>query len=324
MYPILRDDAFVGTFTYKNSDKVRYYAENGNGDMFELTKDLYNALLEAEDTHPLLLDKCDKNLINYLKKEKLIHTSRFVFDGGLFNRFIIVPIGDRANRLKKLCRCINFSLPVMSVLIFAISLVIKMLSGRVINYNFSLLGYIIMILLSVLLHELGHMIAGISYNYKICNMGIVLFFLFPIGAYVEAEEDEGELTKKQKIQFSLAGIEMNLLLAGICLILSVVCVDFYTTFTMVAGVNIFMVVLNILPASELDGESALSAALGIESVAENAKKCFITKKWRRKLLHSGLAGYACLGVFAFTVISKIIEMLIIISNVIIIPLMLVI
>ena len=79
----------------------------------------------------------------------------------------------------------------------------------------------------------------------------------------------------------------------------------------VANVNVILAGVNLLPASGLDGESALSAACGINSISEVARKWLTNKKCRKKLLRAGLPGYACFCFFSVTMISKVILWLLI-------------
>ena len=115
----------------------------------------------------------------------------------------------------------------------------------------------------------------------------------------------------EDIQFALAGVEVNLLMAGICLILAMQSYQWSRTMFSVANVNVILAGVNLLPASGLDGESALSAACGINSISEVARKWLTNKKCRKKLLRAGLPGYACFCFFSVTMISKVILWLLI-------------
>lgn len=126
-----------------------------------------------------------------------------------------------------------------------------------------------------------------------------------------AHEDMEDATKAEKIQFALAGVEVNLLMAGICLILAMQSYQWSRTMFSVANVNVILAGVNLLPASGLDGESALSAACGINSISEVARKWLTNKKCRKKLLRAGLPGYACFCFFSVTMISKVILWLLI-------------
>jgi Zn-dependent protease len=157
---------------------------------------------------------------------------------------------------------------------------------------------------------LGHLIAGLAYGYNISDTGILLLGIIPLGAYV-AHEDKKDATKAEKIQFALAGVEVNLLIAGVCLLLAMQPYQWSLTMFSVANVNVLLAGINLLPASGLDGESALSAACGIDSIGEVARKWLTNKNRRQKLFRAGLPGYACFFVFSITMISKVIIWLLI-------------
>ena len=205
---------------------------------------------------------------------------------------------------------LNAALPAVSILAFAISVYVTASGGAESGDSFSWWLYYALIVLSLALHELGHLVAGVAYGYKISDTGILLLGIIPFGAYV-AHEDMEDATKAEKIQFALAGVEVNLLMAGICLILAMQSYQWSRTMFSVANVNVILAGVNLLPASGLDGESALSAACGINSISEVARKWLTNKKCRKKLLRAGLPGYACFCFFSVTMISKVILWLLI-------------
>ena len=71
---------------------------------------------------------------------------------------------------------------------------------------------------SVILHEAGHLLAAISAGQKIDHIGITFWSIIPTGAYISVD-DKINSRKSEQMQFGLAGIEVNLLITGICLIL---------------------------------------------------------------------------------------------------------
>lgn len=183
-------------------------------------------------------------------------------------------------------------------------------SGSDTGYHFSWWLYYGLLICSLALHEVGHLVAGLAYGYKISDTGILLLGIIPIGAYV-AHEDKKDVSRSEKVQFALAGVEMNLLIAGICLLMAMQYYSLSLVLVSVANINVVLAGINLLPASGLDGESALSAIFGVNSISEVAKKWLLNKKRRQKLLRSGFSGYACYCVFAFTMISKVILWLLI-------------
>lgn len=303
MYPVLKEGVSIGTFQYEGSDTTHYYIENADGEEFEISHRLWDALLKADGTHPLDLPDNGRRVLPKLKRLGLVRTSRFVRDDGIFNRFILFPIGNRHRNSSLFYKAINAALPVVSVLIFAISIYLMKSTGAVTGYQFNWWLYYALIVLSLALHELGHLVAGLAYGYKISDTGILLLGIIPFGAYV-AHENKKDATKAEKIQFALAGVEVNLLIAGICLLLATQSYQWSLTMFSVANVNIILAGINLLPASGLDGEAALSAVFGVDSISEVAKKWLLDKNRRKKLLRFGFSGYACYCVFAFTMISK--------------------
>lgn len=305
MYPVLKEGVSIGTFQYEGSDATHYFIENADGEEFEISSRLWDALLKADGTRPLDLPDNGRRVLPKLKRHGLVRTSRFVQDDGLFNRFILFPIGNRLQAGRLVFKALNAALPAVAILIFAIGIYVTTSEGEESGYNFSWWLYYGLIALSLALHELGHLVAGLAYGYKISDTGILLFGIIPLGAYV-AHEDKKDATKAEKIQFALAGVEVNLLIAGICLLLAMQSYQWSLTMFSIANVNVILAGVNLLPVSGLDGESALSAVCGINSVSEVAKSWLTNKKRRQKLLRAGLPGYACFCVFSITMISKII------------------
>ena len=77
MYPMLCDG--VGFRVEKEKGKPnRFFVENADGDEFRISRTLFNALQKADGTRPLCLPDHGEKLLPELKRNGLIHTSRFV------------------------------------------------------------------------------------------------------------------------------------------------------------------------------------------------------------------------------------------------------
>ena len=306
MYPVLKEGVSIGTFRYEGSETIHYYAENADGEEFELDHELWEALLQADGTHPLDLPDKGRRIIAKLKRFGLVRTSRFVVqEDSILNRFILFPFGDKSHKNNLIWRAVNAALPVAAALIFAIGVFLMTSSEADTSCYISWGLYYVLLAISLVLHEAGHLVAGLSYGYKISDTGILMLGIIPIGAYV-AHEKKKDATKAEEIQFSLAGVEVNLLIAGVCLLVAMWNYTLSFTMVLVANLNVVIAGVNMLPASGLDGESALSAACGIDNISEVAKKWLGSKKRRRKLLSSGFAGYSCFCFFAFILLAKVI------------------
>ena len=296
MYPVLKEGVSIGTFRCKGSDKVRYYIENADGEDFEISYMLWNALKSADGTKPLNLQGGDPRLLRELEKNGLIQTSRFVRTGSLFNRFILFPIGNIPQKIRSFFKAINAVLPAASILILVIGVCLIIMNGESTGSGFNWWICCGLMVCSIFLHEVGHLIAGVAYGYKISNVGILLLGIIPIGIYV-VHSDKKNAKKTEKIRFALAGVEVNLLIAGICLLAAVQCYQSASTMLSVANINIAFAAVNLLPAYGLDGEQALSAVFEVDSISKEAKKWLSDRRRRRKLLRSGLPGYICLCIF---------------------------
>ncbi len=248
MYPVLKEGVSIGTFQYEGSDAIHYYIENADGNEFEISYRLWDALLKADSTRPLNLPDNGRRILPKLKRHGLVRTSRFVPDDGLFNRFILFSIGNRLQTKGLVFRALNAALPTVSILTFAIGVYVTTLEGAESGYNFSWWLYYGLIVLSLALHELGHLVAGVAYGYKISDIGILLLGIIPFEAYV-AHENKVDVTKAEKIQFALAGVEANLLMAGICLLLAMQSYQWSRTLFYVANVNVILACVNLLPTS---------------------------------------------------------------------------
>lgn len=75
MYPILKDGVSLGTFQYEGSETTHYFVENADGQEFEVSHRLWNALLKADGTQPLALPDKGKKLLPVLKEHNLVQTS---------------------------------------------------------------------------------------------------------------------------------------------------------------------------------------------------------------------------------------------------------
>ena len=151
------------------------------------------------------------------------------------------------------------------------------------------------ILLSIVLHEVGHVISGCAHGYKFREAGILFYKIVPCAAYVIPEERKNE-SRWGRFRLHLSGIEMNLLLAGIFYILASLRGALSATMHEVARINVLLVVSNLFPLVGVDGEAVLSAVCGVDSIQKLARKILFSAKKRKKLLHSGLLG---IGVYLF-------------------------
>lgn len=124
---------------------------------------------------------------------------------------------------------------------------------------------------------------------KVIPNCMLLFRIIPVGCFGEYET--GKITTKAgAIQFYLAGIEMNLILAYIASIIGLTNHSLCETANVVAFFNFGMALLSILPIKNSIGENVISILCGVESINDEVKRWLSSKEYRMELLHSGSKG----------------------------------
>lgn len=300
MHPILKEEVSLGTFQLQGSEEIHYYAKSAAGDRIEIDRQTFEALIHADGTRPLALPNKGKDIIPELKSKGIIQTSRLCRDeyGDVY--FILIPLRKYAPGRDKICKIINKILPVVSVLTFILGCCFAAASSLPLKSDFNIPVYLVSLwILATICHEMGHAVAGFAYGYKMTAFGVLLRNYVTIGGCVIHEGEPDNITKKEQLQFDLAGIEGDLVFTGIALFVSSICTPLSFTALMVALTNIVVVIGNLNPTQDVDGERALSLLLKVPSIYDTAKAYATDKEKRKELLHSGLKGFLRLCFFIF-------------------------
>ena len=236
-----------------------------------------------------------------------VHTSRLVREESC-SRLILFRFGkERIRKIRPACKLLNGVLPGGAVLALVAGIAMRFfLSEGVDMNNFNLLLYVGLLIASAVLHELAHLWAALSYGFPVFEAGILVENVFGICLYVAHGRKPG-VTKAEEIQVALAGIEANLLIMGLFLIVSVFCESQSATFYAAAIANIGLIISNLVPAKGIpvDGEVALNTLFEVESIYVVARKWAGSKRRRRKLIRSaGLPGVACIALFRVIVFAN--------------------
>lgn len=160
--------------------------------------------------------------------------------------------------------------------------------------DFYLLGSFGGLVAGVLLHELGHMFAGLRYGARVFEMGVMVQHFMP-GAYVLLESDKVK-SKKGRVAINAAGVKSNVLFAGICLLLACVLPNLGMPLLLAAINNVLLALINVIFIAGLDGTSIIEEYLGVRNIATVGKTILFSRKRRRSLLSKGLTGYAVMVV----------------------------
>ena len=155
-----------------------------------------------------------------------------------------------------------------------------------------IVGALAGLFLGGVVHECGHVIAGLAYGGKVYEAGVSLEHLFFPGAYSVVQEEES-LTPIRKVQGAAAGIEANLLAAGLALAAAALGLRLHGALTFFAIVNIFLVFDNLMFISGNDGCQIYSRIYGLDTcIADAARVSMSTEKNRLRILQKGCAGKA--------------------------------
>lgn len=144
----------------------------------------------------------------------------------------------------------------------------------------------------IALHEIGHMVAAIADGCAVDEVGIYVCGWRVTSAYVSMDRHHND---RSGVQQALAGVRAESLYAGVLLLLGTVWNR--PVFVATSVCHIFSITEQLLPLAQHDGEAALSARLGVESIAALAKITFAQPvRWR--LLHRGADGRRALVLLA--------------------------
>jgi membrane-associated protease RseP (regulator of RpoE activity) len=115
---------------------------------------------------------------------------------------------------------------------------------------------LISLFITIIIHEAGHGIVARVHNVKLESTGVVLFFILPIGAFVNIERNELEKTPlKHKSAILTAGPLTNMILAGISLF----------------GLYLVISTLSPLPISGVQENGVLISGVNKDSLAEKIR-----------------------------------------------------
>lgn len=151
--------------------------------------------------------------------------------------------------------------------------------------------YVLSIISAGTIHELCHGIACRAYGGKVFEYG---FSVSIVPCFYTLLDHTHVSSKLKKIQINAAGVEGNLLLAGILLMLTGLFPHFSGVFFYAAWINIVMTLINMLAISGTDGMKILLLIIGVSEDYGINKLKLMTRKRRKKNLYKkeGILGYA--------------------------------
>ena len=168
-------------------------------------------------------------------------------------------------------------------------------------------GILLGTLVGMIFHELSHALSCLHWGGRVFELGVLLESGLP-GMYV-LMDDSSIHSNLKKALISSAGIEANLMLAGIFAILATMFTNISLCLLMMAIANIWLALINLLPADSLDGMGILRELLGSKFAVDTAKRIARSKRQRHKLCRKGFPGYvqlfACYILVLFQIVMPI-------------------
>lgn len=219
----------------------------------------------------------------------VIRDSRFL-SKSLLSTMLTVWVPRVTPMMRAISYILNALLLISFIPLLALSIVYFINNIGYISTDYMMTGSIIGILVGVVMHEMGHMIAGLAYGGQVFEVGLLVQFFIP-GAYVLLDDRNIKSTMK-RVQVYAAGIEMNLLLAAVFVILSVAFEPLSGFFLGAAINNAFIALLNLTFIDSFDGMKIICEILGLEEIVSKANRV-IKSKWKReKIKKYGVCGKA--------------------------------
>lgn len=301
---ILLDDVRIW-----NERNTFFYMENNAGEQYQISRKLYYQLIYLEQTNCI---PSDENFPSkFLQKKGFISTSRLIKQSMFVRRWIVAYIGERGRSLYPICHVINNILPFLTLALLVLGIVANAIKRTPFIWYNAILIHIIGIVITVTVHELGHLIAYMDYHreneIKITDVGILLFLFFPIGGYVGVKYAD-LLRKKDQIQGLAVGLEMNVAVIGLILLGRIVN-PYLDILSPVILYSATAIIFNSLPINGTDGCQILSVLLGVNNIWTTAKATLSDKRRIEKLVRGGIAGWLCLLLFSFQYLLKIMVVL---------------
>lgn len=205
----------------------------------------------------------------------------------------------RIRRLRPLARRVSGLLPwcgPLSLLVGCAAMALERLSLWQLLLELSMTEFLAALALAlpgIALHEIGHMIAAIADGCAVDEVGIYVCGWSVTSAYVSMDKHRND---RSGVQQALAGVRAESLYAGVLLFLGAV--RNRPVFVATSVFHFFSITEQLLPLEQHDGEAALSARLGVESIATLAKITFAQPVRWRQLLHRGADGRQALVMLA--------------------------
>lgn len=276
---------------YKKLDENNYEVKDcrtGSYYKFDINEiSFFNQLDGKTDPYSIDTSMCElevRHLLRFLKQKEITRCSR------IQKSFLSLNISlfriKCSKRGRKIAFILNFLLMIsfLPVFVFGVSVLFSNAAHLNLDGFGTITGSIFGMIIGLILHEIGHALAAAGYNARLFEVGIIIGLVS--GAYVALDYDN--IKKRfRRIQILAAGIEINLFLAGVSCIFSMLIYSMSSFFFAIAWVNFALAVINMLCISGLDGASIIEELIGTKNIMFNAVDFVFDKNLRSNLVKQG-------------------------------------
>lgn len=230
-----------------------------------------------------------KEAIVQLNEADLLRDSMTLLkEFGSYYRTVFVPKWTKTKRL--LAYFSNLLLLFFFVPVFIAGLFLARNVDMDCTCQTMIIGTILGVIPGITLHEWSHGAACIAYGGKVFEFGLMISHFFP-GGYT-LMDTSGIKKRIQLAQINAAGIESNILLAGLFLALSSVASTLHNEIYYAGILNVSLAIVNLAFLDGMDGMNIISSLLGIEDLRDKIKMVI-----KRPLIKKGLSIFGLEGKF---------------------------
>lgn len=245
----------------------------------------------------------NKSFLSYMKTFKILRkpTNRWLY--WLTNLILMVSF-----------------LPIFVIGILAAIGVVSIASYRFVSYGWNIydntwLIYMINVLILIAsgcIHEICHAISGRAYGAKVMEYGVAITVLPAFYTMIDMKVVRSKL---KRIQIMAAGLEGQLLLSGVALLIGEAFPIAQVVTYQCVLVNTIMVCINCLPIEGLDGYQITEIALGTDDMASQSKDLLTNCRLLKNVWNDGVYGKAKIGAALLASSGKIIYPILILVNI---------
>lgn len=227
------------------------------------------------------------DVLEELDDYDVIRNKRFL-SKNVFNMLVTLWKPKSTKTLRLIAVLINSVILISFIPLIIIAIWRFLNSPFDINLDYYFSGLLFGVVIGMVLHETAHFVACLGYGGSVFEIGVMLRYFIP-GAYVLMDVKSIK-NKMHRVQVFAAGVEMNLILSSIFLILALEINSMSGFFYGAFVCNVMFAFVNLTFAEGLDGMTIIGEFLGIDDLPEKAKEIVKNKRKRKALTSKGVTG----------------------------------